>query len=89
MANPDSSIELPKTSVVCKPSEGAFEQVFKMANINPKKTLFFDDSIRNIQTGKRVGLHTVWVSKRSRDSISVKQNLSFSKLTFLKILLYH
>ena len=39
MANPDSSIELPKTSVVCKPSEGAFEQVFKMANINPKKTV--------------------------------------------------
>ncbi|AED97196.1 Haloacid dehalogenase-like hydrolase (HAD) superfamily protein [Arabidopsis thaliana] len=67
MANPDSSIELPKTSVVCKPSEGAFEQVFKMANINPKKTLFFDDSIRNIQTGKRVGLHTVWVGTSHRE----------------------
>lgn len=39
MANPDPSIELPKTTVVCKPFEGAFEQVFKMANINPKKTV--------------------------------------------------
>ncbi|KAG7534832.1 Pyrimidine 5-nucleotidase [Arabidopsis thaliana x Arabidopsis arenosa] len=67
MANPDPSIELPKTPVVCKPSEGAFEQVFKMANINPKKTLFFDDSIRNIQTGKRVGLHTVWVGTSHRE----------------------
>ncbi|CAL9244251.1 unnamed protein product [Arabidopsis halleri] len=67
MANPDPSIELPKTTVVCKPSEGAFEQVFKMANINPKKTLFFDDSIRNIQTGKRVGLHTVWVGTSHRE----------------------
>ncbi|KAG7538557.1 HAD-like superfamily [Arabidopsis suecica] len=66
-ANPDPSIELPKTPVVCKPSEGAFEQVFKMANINPKKTLFFDDSIRNIQTGKRVGLHTVWVGTSHRE----------------------
>ncbi|CAN7114743.1 unnamed protein product [Brassica rapa subsp. narinosa] len=61
MANPDPSVELPKTPVICKPSEGAFEQVFKMTNINPHKTLFFDDSIRNIQTGKRVGLHTVLV----------------------------
>ena len=91
-ANPDTSIKLPKTPVICKPFEGAFEHVFKMTNINPHKTvrktqsdlylplllfffnlitkdslvvyfqLFFDDSIRNIQTGKRVGLHTVWVS---------------------------
>ncbi|EOA13823.1 hypothetical protein CARUB_v10026922mg [Capsella rubella] len=67
MANPDPNIELPKTPVICKPSEGAFEQVFKMANINPKKTLFFDDSIRNIQTGKRVGLHTVWVGTSHRE----------------------
>ncbi|CAH8306324.1 unnamed protein product [Eruca vesicaria subsp. sativa] len=66
-ANPDSSIQLPKTPVICKPSEGAFEHVFKMTNINPHKTLFFDDSIRNIQTGKRVGLHTVWVGTSHRD----------------------
>lgn len=39
MANPDQSVELPKTPVVCKPSEGAFEQVFKMTNINPHKTV--------------------------------------------------
>ncbi|CAN8301291.1 unnamed protein product [Cochlearia groenlandica] len=60
-ANPDPTVELPKTPVICKPSEGAFEEVFKMTNINPHKTLFFDDSIRNIQSGNRVGLHTVWV----------------------------
>ncbi|XP_010535470.1 PREDICTED: uncharacterized protein C24B11.05 [Tarenaya hassleriana] len=59
--NPDSGLELPRTPVVCKPSEGSFEHVFKIANINPEKTLFFDDSIRNIQSGKRMGLHTVWV----------------------------
>ena len=39
MANPDPSVELPKTPVICKPSEGAFEQVFKMTNINPHKTV--------------------------------------------------
>lgn len=37
-----------------------------MANIDPKKTLFFDDSIRNIKTGKSLGLHTVLVGTSVR-----------------------
>ncbi|XWS74116.1 hypothetical protein CRYUN_Cryun02cG0187900 [Craigia yunnanensis] len=64
IAHPDSELELPSSPVVCKPFEKAFEQVFEIANINPQKTLFFDDSIRNLQTGKNMGLHTVWVSYR-------------------------
>ncbi|GMJ00794.1 hypothetical protein like AT5G59480 [Hibiscus trionum] len=63
---PDSELELPSPKVVCKPLEKAYERVFEMANINPQKTLFFDDSIRNIQTGKRTGLHTVWVGTSQR-----------------------
>ncbi|KAK8615363.1 hypothetical protein V6N13_069136 [Hibiscus sabdariffa] len=63
---PDSQLKLPSPKVVCKPLEKAYEQVFEMANINPQKTLFFDDSIRNIQTGKRMGLHTVWVGTSQR-----------------------
>lgn len=62
----DAGSELPKTPVVCKPFEGAFEETFRMANINPKKTLFFDDSIRNLQTAKTLGLHTVWVGSSNR-----------------------
>ncbi|KAJ0959172.1 putative pyridoxal phosphatase [Helianthus annuus] len=57
---------LPKSPIVCKPSENAFQQAFKMANINPHKTLFFDDSIRNIQTAKLTGLTTVWVGSSQR-----------------------
>ncbi|KAF7152506.1 hypothetical protein RHSIM_Rhsim01G0230500 [Rhododendron simsii] len=53
--------ESPKTPVVCKPFEDAFEQAFAIAQIDPHRTLFFDDSIRNLQTGKRMGLHTIWV----------------------------
>ncbi|KAI9118386.1 hypothetical protein K1719_010718 [Acacia pycnantha] len=49
------------TSILCKPQEIAFEVALRKADINPRKTLFFDDSIRNIQAAKRVGLHTVWV----------------------------
>ncbi|KAL8549189.1 hypothetical protein ACS0TY_008151 [Phlomoides rotata] len=62
----NDSKELPKTPVVCKPHENAFEQAFKIAEINPHKTLFFDDSIRNLQTAKITGLHTVWVGSSHR-----------------------
>ncbi|KAJ4850682.1 hypothetical protein Tsubulata_027907 [Turnera subulata] len=57
---------LPKTPIICKPFEDAFEQAFKIANVNPQRTVFFDDSLRNIETGKRMGLHTVLVGKFSR-----------------------
>ncbi|KDP42241.1 hypothetical protein JCGZ_02971 [Jatropha curcas] len=59
---------LPKTPVLCKPSEEAFEHAIKLANINPQRTVFFDDSIRNIQTGKQMGLTTVLVGKSNRVS---------------------
>ncbi|XP_075513071.1 suppressor of disruption of TFIIS-like [Primulina tabacum] len=57
---------LPKTPIVCKPSESAIERALKIANIDPNRTLFFEDSIRNIQSGKRVGLDTVLVGKSQR-----------------------
>ncbi|XP_042423890.1 uncharacterized protein LOC122011572 [Zingiber officinale] len=47
--------------ILCKPSLEAFEMAFAMANIDPKRTIFFDDSPRNIATGKVAGLHTVLV----------------------------
>ncbi|KAK9123953.1 hypothetical protein Sjap_013555 [Stephania japonica] len=60
------SDQLPKTPVVCKPSESAIELALKIANINAERTIFFDDSVRNIQSGKRVELHTVLVGTSHR-----------------------
>ncbi|CAI9297965.1 unnamed protein product [Lactuca saligna] len=57
---------LPESPIVCKPFENAFQQAFKMAKITPHKTLFFDDSIRNIQTAKLTGLSTVLVGCSQR-----------------------
>lgn len=57
----ETNTEFPKTPIVCKPFEDAFELALKIAKINPQRTLFFDDSIRNLQTAKLMGLHTVWV----------------------------
>ncbi|EOY07493.1 PREDICTED: uncharacterized protein LOC18597738 [Theobroma cacao] len=65
-AQPKPGATLPKTPIVCKPQESAIERAVKIARINPQRTLFFDDSVRNIQAGKRVGLHTVLVGTSQR-----------------------
>ncbi|KAK9998658.1 hypothetical protein SO802_018261 [Lithocarpus litseifolius] len=66
MSEPNDSSVLPRTPVICKPFEESFEEVFKIANINPQRTVFFDDSIRNLQTAKRLDLHTVMVGSSHR-----------------------
>ncbi|KAJ3687682.1 hypothetical protein LUZ61_016846 [Rhynchospora tenuis] len=65
-AQPEPGVELPKTPVLCKPSIKAMEYALKIANINPQRTIFFEDSTRNILAGKQVGLHTVLVGKSHR-----------------------
>ncbi|MBA0674828.1 hypothetical protein Goari_016402 [Gossypium aridum] len=50
-----------KSPILCKPSLQAFEAAIRVANLDPKKTIFFDDSARNIASGKAAGLHTVIV----------------------------
>lgn len=57
---------LPKTPIVCKPLESAIEKALQIGNINPHRTLFFEDSVRNVQSGKRLGLDTVLVGKSQR-----------------------
>ncbi|KAL5198902.1 hypothetical protein ABZP36_002414 [Zizania latifolia] len=47
--------------ILCKPSLESMEAVIEIAKLDPKKTVFFDDSARNIASGKAAGLHTVIV----------------------------
>ncbi|KAL5709562.1 hypothetical protein ACHQM5_020238 [Ranunculus cassubicifolius] len=65
-SRPNAGSVLPRTPIVCKPSEAAIEKALTMANIDPHRTLFFEDSVRNVQAGKRVGLHTVLVGTSHR-----------------------
>ncbi|KAM7254820.1 hypothetical protein ACFE04_020061 [Oxalis oulophora] len=62
----NTNVGLPKTPIVCKPQEHAIELALKIANIDPQRTLFFEDSVRNVQAGKRVGLRTVLVGTSQR-----------------------
>ncbi|KAK4423527.1 hypothetical protein Salat_1935500 [Sesamum alatum] len=51
--------------ILCKPSVEAMRAAVRIANVDPKKTMFFDDSVRNIANGKAAGLHTVIVGRSS------------------------
>ncbi|XP_058227693.1 uncharacterized protein C24B11.05 isoform X2 [Rhododendron vialii] len=57
----DSSRFSSKPPILCKPSVEAIEAAIRIAKADPKKTIFFDDSTRNIASGKAAGLHTVIV----------------------------
>lgn len=50
-----------KAQILCKPSVEAMEAAIRIVNADPKKTIFFDDSARNILSGKASGLNTVFV----------------------------
>ncbi|KAJ6675094.1 hypothetical protein OIU85_011283 [Salix viminalis] len=57
----DNGTSSSKSRILCKPSLEAIEAAIKIANMDPNKTIFFDDSARNIASGKAAGLHTVIV----------------------------
>ncbi|WVZ60197.1 hypothetical protein U9M48_010250 [Paspalum notatum var. saurae] len=52
--------------VVLKPSVDAIVAGLRVAGSNPRRTLFLDDSERNIAAGKALGLRTALVGKRAR-----------------------
>ncbi|CAI9118502.1 OLC1v1020084C1 [Oldenlandia corymbosa var. corymbosa] len=52
--------------VVLKPSPEAMEIAIQTAQVDPRRTLFLDDSPRNIAAGKAVGLRTVLVGKAAK-----------------------
>lgn len=61
----DGIISPTPTRIVCKPALESFQTATIIANLDPKKTIFFDDSVRNIATAKAAGFHTVIVGRSS------------------------
>ncbi|KAF3775856.1 Uncharacterized protein EJ110_NYTH48630 [Nymphaea thermarum] len=49
--------------ILCKPSIEAFQATINIAAINPERTIFFDDSARNVASAKKVGFTTAIVGK--------------------------
>ncbi|CAL2224735.1 unnamed protein product [Prunus armeniaca] len=59
--NLQSSTRPDEFPVVLKPSMEAMEIALRVAEVDPRRTLFLDDNVRNVAAGKAVGLHTVLV----------------------------
>ncbi|WCJ23737.1 Haloacid dehalogenase-like hydrolase (HAD) superfamily protein [Euphorbia peplus] len=49
--------------VLLKPAMDAMKVAIHAADIDPNRTLFLDDNVRNVAAGKAMGLHTVLVGK--------------------------
>ncbi|XP_037418723.1 uncharacterized protein LOC119282696 [Triticum dicoccoides] len=66
LAHPEPGVELPRSPIPCKPNLDAMLHALKLADINPQTTIFFNDSVRNIQAGKKIGMHIVLVGTSER-----------------------
>ncbi|KAL5218003.1 hypothetical protein ABZP36_018687 [Zizania latifolia] len=55
-----------RPAVILKPSVDAIVAALRVAGTNPHRTLFLDDSERNIAAGKALGLRTALVGKKVR-----------------------
>ncbi|GAV84837.1 HAD_2 domain-containing protein [Cephalotus follicularis] len=49
--------------ILLKPSLDAMKIALHVADVDPRRTLFFDDNVRNVAAGKTLGLRTVLVGK--------------------------
>ncbi|KAG8062211.1 hypothetical protein GUJ93_ZPchr0003g17538 [Zizania palustris] len=61
-----ASGDRPRPAVILKPSVDAIVAALRVAGTNPHRTLFLDDSERNIAAGKALGLRTALVGKKVR-----------------------
>ncbi|KAG7573320.1 HAD-like superfamily [Arabidopsis suecica] len=52
--------------VVLKPSLTAMDICIRVANVDPRRTVFLDDNIHNITAGKSVGLRTILVGRAEK-----------------------
>ncbi|CAN4092977.1 unnamed protein product [Withania somnifera] len=52
--------------VILKPSLEAMNIAIEAAQVNPSRTLFLDDNVKNIAAGKAVGLRTVLVGRSTK-----------------------
>ena len=59
-----------------KPSSSGFLQILRNEGLNPRNCIMVEDSLPNLVTAKRLGMKTVWVSARTRQSPFVDVKLA-------------
>ena len=61
----DDMFGLEQADFLPKPAPEAFAMIFDKARIEPKRSAFFEDELRNLETPKKLGMATVLVGKNS------------------------
>jgi len=46
-----------------KPQPGAFRRLLRAHRLDPKRCILVEDSLENLETAKRLGMKTVWISR--------------------------
>ena len=59
-----------------KPSSRGFLQILRNEGLSPRNCIMVEDSLPNLVTAKRLGMKTVWVSARTRQSPFVDVKLA-------------
>lgn len=64
-----------------KPYEGVFKRLIEKYNLVPEETLFIDDNLKNIETGKKLGFISKKVKPDNYEDLleAIKEKLNFSK----------
>ena len=64
-----------------KPYEGVFKRLIEKYNLVPEETLFIDDNLKNIETGKNLGFISKKVKPDNYEDLleAIKEELNFSK----------
>lgn len=64
-----------------KPYEGVFKRLIEKYNLVPEETLFIDDNLKNIETGKKLGFISKKVKPDNYEDLfeTIKEELNFSK----------
>ncbi|KAH7435968.1 hypothetical protein KP509_06G086200 [Ceratopteris richardii] len=67
-------------NIICKPSL-AFQRALSVAGVDPSRTLFFDDSLRNIEVARLTGLCAVMVGQSVRGMLSINTVHGLKKIS--------
>lgn len=59
-----------------KPAIGGFLRLLKNEGLDPRSCIMVEDTLHNLKTAKKIGMKTVWVSARSRQSPHVDVKLA-------------
>jgi len=62
----DAVYSIESTRFRPKPAQQGFHMLLRAHDLDPNRCAFIDDVLENLRTAKRLGMSTVWVSRRAR-----------------------